>query len=232
VQDTLSPTALANRVQQLLDERQEHEDAVQRINQTLESIQSLLGTPEVYLKRGRRPAPTPIVGAAPAQTPSKRGRRGEFAITGEESILAFVHEREKPTTKDINAHWKEEGRGGSADSLLGKLVKDKRLTRNPLGGKLGSEYTLASSAVSPAAKPSAGGGRKRGRRGEYATTAIESITAFVKEKGSPTTQEIRALWKREGRGGTADNVLSRLVKDKKLERTQMEGERGSRYSLP
>ena len=142
--DTFSPTALANRVQQLLDERQQHEDAIQTINKTLAEISALLGSGPVAAKVGPKPAAKPSVAAAPTQSSVKRPRtRGKFAVTGEQSILAFIKQKRNPTTQQINANWKKEGRGGSADSLLGKLVKGKTLKRKPLGKRLGSEYSLA-----------------------------------------------------------------------------------------
>ena len=142
--NSLSPTVLASRVQQLLNERQQHEAAIQKIDKTLADISALLGTGPAAVKAGRKPAAKPSVAAAPAQKPAKgRRERRKFAVTGEQSILAFIKLKRNPTTKQVNANWKQEGRGGSADSLLGKLVKDKQLKRKPLGGKLGSEYSVA-----------------------------------------------------------------------------------------
>lgn len=86
----------------------------------------------------------PGVAAAPAQKPAKgRRQRCKFAVSGEQSILAFIKLKRNPTNKLINANWTQEGRRGSAANLLSKLVKAKQLKRKPLGGKLGSEYSVA-----------------------------------------------------------------------------------------
>ena len=49
--------------------------------------------------------------------------------------------------------------------------------------------------------------------------------------GRTEHEKLKKLWASEGRRGTADNVLSHLVKDKKLKRVKLVGLRGSRYSL-
>jgi len=135
--------SLTDRIQELLNQRQEHVDALAAIDQTLAGINSLLGVVKPGRKPGRKPASAPASVEAPVALPRKRRRkRGKFATTGEESILVFVKKRKNPTTKEINANWKQEGRGGTADSLLGSLVKVKKLERKPLGGKLGSQYVL------------------------------------------------------------------------------------------
>jgi hypothetical protein len=140
--NSLSPTVLASRVQHLLDERQQHEEAIQKIDKTLADISALLGTGPA--KAGREPAAKPSIAAAPAQSPARpRRTRREFAVTGEQSILAFIKLKRNPTTQQINANWVQEGRRGSAANLLSKLVKGKTLKRKPLGGKLGSEYSVA-----------------------------------------------------------------------------------------
>lgn len=72
--------------------------------------------------------------------------------------------------------------------------------------------------------------RRRGR-GSYETTADDFILSFVKASGSPTTREINAHWKGAGRGHTADNTLVKLVKNKRLKRTSLEGERGCKYEI-
>jgi hypothetical protein len=143
--NNLSPTALANRVQQLLDERQQHEEAIQQIDQTLEQIDGLLGlpkgTPAMHRKPGRKPKTASI--EAPAPKPAKRRRgRGEYATTATESILAFVKQKGNPTTQEIRGLWKQEGRGGSADNVLTQLVKAEKLARTPMKDRRGSRYSL------------------------------------------------------------------------------------------
>jgi len=75
-------------------------------------------------------------------------------------------------------------------------------------------------------------GRKRKRvRRKFAVSGEQSILNFVKSKSNPVGNEIQKHWASEGRAGAAANLISKLVKAKKLKRTPLKGERGSRYSL-
>jgi hypothetical protein len=74
------------------------------------------------------------------------------------------------------------------------------------------------------------GRRGRRTRGVFAQTAEESILGFVRKAGKPSTAEINAHWQGEGRGGKADNTLTKLVQAKKLKRVKDKDVRGSRYS--
>lgn len=136
-------TDLAERIQQLEAERQQHADAIATIDDTLERVRSLLGA----ARNGRQAATLgvevkPV--AVPAAKPARKGRRRQgFKITGEESILQFVREHKNPTTAEITAQWKDEGRGGTANNPLTRLVADKKLKRVPNKGGRGSRYVLA-----------------------------------------------------------------------------------------
>ncbi len=72
-------------------------------------------------------------------------------------------------------------------------------------------------------------GRKQ--RGRFSQTGEQSVLAFVKKHENPTTQDINAHWKREKRGGKADNTLTKLVSKKQLKRVDDPKVRGSRYVL-
>lgn len=77
------------------------------------------------------------------------------------------------------------------------------------------------------------GTRKGGRRkrGSFKQTAEESILTYVKKAGKPTTAEVNKHWQAEGRGGKADNTLTKLVQAKKLKRVKDKNVRGSRYTV-
>lgn len=62
-------------------------------------------------------------------------------------------------------------------------------------------------------------------------TAAQFILQFLRTQGSSTTLEINHAWKAEGRGGVANNTLGRLLKEGLILREELEGQRGSRYSL-
>ena len=78
------------------------------------------------------------------KTTKKTGRRkrGTFSRTGEESVLAFVKELGQATAGDVNKKWTAEGRGGSADNTLGRLVKENKLVREDVPGQRGGVYKL------------------------------------------------------------------------------------------
>jgi hypothetical protein len=71
---------------------------------------------------------------------------------------------------------------------------------------------------------------KRVRR-KFAVSGEQLILNFVKSKSNPIGRDIEKHWSSEGRAGTAANLLSKLVKARKLKRTPLKDERGSRYSL-
>lgn len=74
------------------------------------------------------------------------------------------------------------------------------------------------------------GGRRRRRRGSFEKSGEESVLAFVQANGEPNAAEVNKHWQGEGRGGKADNALSKLVKAGLLKRVEVSGERGGRYT--
>ena len=130
---TPTTTVIATRIQQLVAERKKHADAVAAIDQILSQIGKLLGTK------------TPALSAPATKAPlaaAKRSRRRTFPTTGAESVLEFVKKSGGATTKEIQKHWKSQGRGGTADNAISQLFKDKKLKRTPLKDRPGSRYTL------------------------------------------------------------------------------------------
>ena len=85
-------------------------------------------------------------------------------------------------------------------------------------------------------KKAAGFGRpkatKKRRRGRFAQSGIESVVGFVKRQGKngATGAQITKHWKSERRAGNPYNTLGLLVREKKLKRLNLKGERGSRYT--
>jgi hypothetical protein len=77
--------------------------------------------------------------------------------------------------------------------------------------------------------PAAGNGRKRRKRGRFSHTADEFILSLLQGDKKLETKDINAAWKAAGRGGRADQPLAKMVKDGKLKRMKVKGERGSRY---
>jgi DNA-binding XRE family transcriptional regulator len=98
-----------------------------------------MGKKEAYEKLGlNEPQAT---GGAGRGRPGHR--RGKFKQTGEQTILALLKGQKSMSTREINEAWRHEGRAGSADVMLGLLVKGKKLKRNKVQGQRGSQYSLA-----------------------------------------------------------------------------------------
>ena len=143
------PIDLAHHIQQLLGERQQHADAVARIDAALEPIRSALQSlGGINGKRGPGRPPKSEAMAAGVAAPAGgrrrrgRGRRGSYATTADQMILALVGQRGGATTQEIKEQWKAEGRGGTADNALSKMVKDRKLRRAALEGQRGSRFML------------------------------------------------------------------------------------------
>ena len=138
-----SSPGLADRVQQLLAARQHHADAMTSIDATLEQIRAALRGVHINETARRGPGrPRKPTGAHPGAMLARRrrGRPGTYSTTAEEMILSLVGQRGGATTQEIKAKWSAEGRGGTADNALSKMVTDKMLKRTPLAGQRGSRF--------------------------------------------------------------------------------------------
>lgn len=124
---------LTQRIENLLERRQQHATAIESIDQTLARVAGLLAV------NGRAHKGAAVKGLRGG----KRRRRRKFAVSGEQSILAFVKSRSNPIGREIEKHWASEGRAVTAANLLSKLVKEKKLKRTPLKNERGSRYSLA-----------------------------------------------------------------------------------------
>jgi hypothetical protein len=127
------PSDIASRIQQLMEQRDLHAAAAARINETIASISALLGTSTNGNGRRR---------GRPPKDQKQWMRKGTYETTAEEFILSFVKAKPGSTTREINQHWKSEGRGHTADNTLVKLVKNKQLKRIPLEEGRGSRYEI------------------------------------------------------------------------------------------
>jgi hypothetical protein len=130
-------------IDRLRDERQAHLDAVSRIDAAFVELGVTTGAG--HGRRGRRPGrPRGAVAAARPSQRAGRGARRSYAVSGTQSILNFVQRggAKGVTTGEIVKHWASEKRRGSAYNELGKLVKGGKVKKAPLGGRLGSQYTL------------------------------------------------------------------------------------------
>jgi hypothetical protein len=132
--------ALAEKIRLLQEDRERHARAIDEIDQVLERIQRALtalqgGTDWPPLTSG------PHVGKEEGARPRRRYQK--LALTGEESVLAFVREHGRPTTSEINDHWKSEGRPGVANPTVARLLKRGLLKREEDPSGRGSRYRAA-----------------------------------------------------------------------------------------
>ena len=133
---------LAGKIQQLQVDRQRHVEAMAAIDRVLDQIGAAL---EVATKPTARAA-TQDDGVVRREVPPEPRRRGRFDKTGIDSVLEFVRERGNPTTSDINAHWHAEGRKGTANVTILKLLHDGSIRREQDSAIRGSRYLLADAA--------------------------------------------------------------------------------------
>jgi hypothetical protein len=88
-------------------------------------------------------AAEPVAVKTVAPAGKKRRQRGHFAQTGDEFILGLLSGGRSLATAQINAEWKEAGRGGRADQPLSRMFKAKKVKRVPNTDGRGSRYVAA-----------------------------------------------------------------------------------------
>ena len=147
-EDTRSASLTAV-IDKLRAERAMHEAAIERIDATF--AQHGIGQASMS-KPGRKPGGKPggkpgrPKGATTKKTSkrsTKRKTRRRFAKTAEQFVLDLVTNAKQLTTREINARWKQAGRGGSADNALTNLIKSNKLQRQNIEGQRGSMYMPA-----------------------------------------------------------------------------------------
>jgi hypothetical protein len=112
------------------------------------------------------------------------------------------------------------------DALFGKWGIT---VETPAAVKRGPGRPKASPAPAAAAPAAPDAGRKQKKRGTFAQTAEQFIVGLLKNGKGLATADINKAWKKEGRGGRADQMLAKMVNAKKLKRTSVPGLRGSLY---
>lgn len=145
---------LASMVESLREERQALAGRLEEIDETFQQLGIAIdadttatqATPTRKKKVSKKKRPgRPSKSAASATRKKSKGKRtrGTFPRTGEESVLAFVKELGSATAGEVNKLWRGEGRGGSADNTLGRLVKRGDLIREDVPGQRGGVYKIA-----------------------------------------------------------------------------------------
>ena len=84
----------------------------------------------------------------------------------------------------------------------------------------------------PAPRAGAPRGKQKRTRRKFNVSGLESIHRFVKSAGAKGVSgaQIDQHWKKEGRSGSAYNMLGQLVREKRIKRNNIKGQRGSLYT--
>jgi len=135
-------TDLAGRIQQLQVDRQRHIEAMAAIDRVLDQIGAALEVAPKPTGRATEAQPGDD-GVIRREVPLPARRRGRFEKTGIDSVLDFIRDRGNPTTAEINGHWHAEGRKGTANVTILKLLQDGSIRREPDPLVRGSRYLLA-----------------------------------------------------------------------------------------
>jgi hypothetical protein len=131
---------LSAKISQLQTDRQRHAAAIAAIDQALDRVREVIGAiPESSSTEARQDSFR--LDAASGQLRSVR-HKGKFAQTAEVSVLEFVRRMSAPTTAQINEHWRGEGRCGTANVTILKLLHQGMIRRITDPSVRGSRYAV------------------------------------------------------------------------------------------
>jgi hypothetical protein len=136
-------TDLGEKIRRLELDREQHAREIAAIDQILAQVSRAVGS-----LRGiaELPEMREHTADAPRLEIPVRGRRGKFQQTGEQSVLGLIRQQTNPTTAEINAHWRREGRRGAANVILLRLLKCGLIRREADPNVRGSRYCLTEKA--------------------------------------------------------------------------------------
>jgi len=137
---------LAEQIKQLEMDRERHADAMAEIDRVLERIHDALGQlnaahahdTQIHLEQLTQPL-RPVL-EFPQTLPHRR--RGRFQQTAVNSVLDFIRNHANPSTAEINAHWRTEGRKGTVNVTLLKLLQQGLIRRVKDDSVRGSRYEI------------------------------------------------------------------------------------------
>jgi hypothetical protein len=134
---------IAEEIRRLERDRQAHADAMAEIDRVLARIEGTLKERRQASGFTSPELNSLDLGGSDRGTFDGRRRRGRFTKTALDSILDFIREKENPSTAEINAHWRAEGRKGTVNVTLLKLLKQGKIRRNEDPSVRGSRYVIA-----------------------------------------------------------------------------------------
>ena len=145
---TTNASELTRLINQLRQERQQHEAAIAEIDATFKAFGiTAAGARAEKGKKGKKRATTAAAPTAAKKKGKRRGRKPaaakraagkktpwsrKFSETGDELILKYVRDKGGATTEEIRKHWDASGRRGKAENNLTLLVKNGKLKRSKL----------------------------------------------------------------------------------------------------
>jgi hypothetical protein len=136
-------TNLPEKIKQLQLDRQKHAEAIAAIDKALQRVSEALGG---LKESGGQAIPEALrLDLASDQLRFVR-RKGKFAQTAEVSVMELIRRTGTPTTAQINAHWRNEGRCGTANVTILKLLQQGLIKRIADPTVRGSRYMLTESA--------------------------------------------------------------------------------------
>jgi hypothetical protein len=199
------------------------------LDKQIAELQGLAGqapeAPQAAAKAGKKPGRKP-------------GRKPKAVWAGRKPLAEYVREvlaaaPQGMGLKDIEAAVLAAGYPTKAKTLYTPIMKvlpkvgAKKVARGVYGlrGKPGRKATKKADA------PAAEKAKTPRKRKTYAQAGDQMVLGLLGDGKALSTSQINKAWKKEGRGGTADNTLTKLVKDSKLKRKSVEGQRGSTYTV-
>jgi hypothetical protein len=119
---------LEAKIRQLQKERARHVRAIDEIDKVLRRVDYVLTGFELP--------------SADSKVWTQR-RYQKLELTGEQSVIEFVRTHDNPSTAQVNAHWKAQGRPGMANPIIARLLKRGVLRREDDPSVRGSRYRLS-----------------------------------------------------------------------------------------
>ena len=139
---------LADKIRTLQEDRVKHLKAIEEIDRVLERVNNVLGAVEAAGGGGPATRGSPAAATVGKSDATRsRHKRGRFAKVAEESVIDFIRDTGTPSTAEINAHWRREGRKGTANVTLFKLLREGRIRRIADDSVRGSRYAAAKVAA-------------------------------------------------------------------------------------
>jgi hypothetical protein len=139
---------LAEQIKQLESDRERHAAAMEEIDRVLNQINEALSNLKHNAPghiRGGTDEPIPML-EIPSYFLERRRRRGRFEQTALQSVVDFIRSRGNPSTAEINSHWRAEGRKGTVNVTILKLLQQGKILRQSDPAVRGSRYVLAEEA--------------------------------------------------------------------------------------